>query len=83
MARHPNIDGDGQGDLQGHGGEQRAVQVYQIESYRLWQHFGRMTRYASATGIASAMPSSKSPSLGLPATGLACGWASQNCPHCW
>ena len=37
-----NIDGDGQGDLAGHGGEQRAVLVYQLESYRHWQeHFGR------------------------------------------
>ena len=26
-----------QGDLAGHGGEQRAVFVYQIESYRYWQ----------------------------------------------
>jgi len=32
-----NLDGDGQGDLHGHGGEQRAVFVYQIESYRYWQ----------------------------------------------
>jgi len=32
-----NIDGDGQGDLQGHGGEHRAVLVYQIDSYRYWQ----------------------------------------------
>jgi len=32
-----NLDGDGQGDLAGHGGEQRAVFVYQIESYRHWQ----------------------------------------------
>jgi ferredoxin-NADP reductase/MOSC domain-containing protein YiiM/ferredoxin len=32
-----NLDGDGQGDLGGHGGEQRAVFVYQIESYRHWQ----------------------------------------------
>ncbi|MFI9052076.1 MOSC domain-containing protein [Streptomyces sp. NPDC053427] len=40
--RRLNIDGDGQGDTQGHGGEQRAVLVYQIESYRYWQrHFGR------------------------------------------
>src|SRR3954471_6410870 len=31
-----NIDGDGQGDLQGHGGEHRAVLVYQIDSYRYW-----------------------------------------------
>lgn len=32
-----NLDGDGQGDTAGHGGEQRAVFVYQIESYRHWQ----------------------------------------------
>lgn len=32
-----NLDGDAQGDLAGHGGEQRAVFVYQIESYRYWE----------------------------------------------
>jgi len=32
-----NLEGDGQGDLAGHGGEQRAVFVYQIESHRYWQ----------------------------------------------
>ncbi len=32
-----NLDGDGQGDLAGHGGEQRAVLVYQMDSYRYWQ----------------------------------------------
>ncbi|HKA96423.1 MAG TPA: MOSC domain-containing protein [Streptosporangiaceae bacterium] len=37
MVRRLNIDGDGQGDLAGHGGEHRAVFVYQIESYRYWQ----------------------------------------------
>src|ERR1700745_3366420 len=37
MARRLNIDGDGQGDLTGHGGEHRAVFVYQIDSYRYWQ----------------------------------------------
>ena len=37
MARRLNIDGDGQGDLQGHGGEHRAVFVYQIDLYRYWQ----------------------------------------------
>jgi ferredoxin-NADP reductase/MOSC domain-containing protein YiiM/ferredoxin len=36
--RRLNVDGDGQGDLAGHGGEQRAVFVYQIESYRYWEH---------------------------------------------
>jgi ferredoxin-NADP reductase/MOSC domain-containing protein YiiM len=37
MVRRLNIDGDGQGDTAGHGGEQRAVLVYQIQSYRYWQ----------------------------------------------
>jgi ferredoxin-NADP reductase/MOSC domain-containing protein YiiM len=42
MVRRLNVDGDGQGDLNGHGGEQRAVFVYQRDSYRHWQqHFGR------------------------------------------
>ena len=39
MARRLNLDGDGQGDLNGHGGEQRAVLAYQIDSYRYWQDF--------------------------------------------
>jgi len=38
MTRRLNVDGDGQGDLAGHGGEHRAVFVYQIESYRYWQN---------------------------------------------
>src|SRR5437588_139199 len=37
MVRKLNLDGDAQGDLAGHGGEQRAVFVYQTESYRYWQ----------------------------------------------
>ena len=37
MVRRLNIDGDGQGDLTGHGGEHRAVFVYQIDSYHYWQ----------------------------------------------
>ncbi|TBA73635.1 MOSC and FAD-binding oxidoreductase domain-containing protein [Rhizobium ruizarguesonis] len=37
MVRRLNVDGDGQGDLAGHGGEHRAVFVYQIDSYRCWQ----------------------------------------------
>lgn len=32
-----NIDGDGQADLQGHGGEHRAIFVYQSDSYRYWE----------------------------------------------
>ena len=45
-----NVDGDGQGDLAGHGGEQRAVFVYQIDSYRHWeQELGRIRRCWSPT----------------------------------
>jgi len=43
--RRLNLDGDGQGDLAGHGGEQRAVYVYQIESYRYWQEQLRRTDF--------------------------------------
>jgi ferredoxin-NADP reductase/MOSC domain-containing protein YiiM/ferredoxin len=37
FVRRLNIDGDGQGDLAGHGGENRAVLVYQQDSYQYWQ----------------------------------------------
>jgi ferredoxin-NADP reductase/MOSC domain-containing protein YiiM len=37
LVRRLNIDGDGQGDLAGHGGEHRAVLVYQMDSYRFWE----------------------------------------------
>ena len=40
-----NLYGDGQGDLAGHGGEQRAVFVYQIESYRYWEEQLRRTDF--------------------------------------
>src|SRR4051794_41983227 len=40
--RRLNVEGDGQGDREGHGGEQRAVYVYQLGSYRYWQ--GQMQR---------------------------------------
>ena len=36
MARVLNLDGDGQADLAGHGGEQRSVLVYQLDAYRHW-----------------------------------------------
>ena len=36
-ARRLNLEGDGQGDVAGHGGEQRAVLVYQTDSYRYWE----------------------------------------------
>lgn len=39
MVRKLNIDGDAQADLGGHGGEQRAVFVYQMDSYHYWEQF--------------------------------------------
>ncbi|MFF0143207.1 MOSC domain-containing protein [Streptomyces sp. NPDC005227] len=37
MVRRLKLEGDGQGDLSGHGGPNRAVLVYQLDSYRHWQ----------------------------------------------
>jgi len=37
IVRKLNIVGDGQGDLAGHGGVNRAVMVYQLDSYRYWE----------------------------------------------
>jgi ferredoxin-NADP reductase/MOSC domain-containing protein YiiM/ferredoxin len=37
MVRRINVDGDDQADRLAHGGEHRAVFVYQIESYRYWE----------------------------------------------
>ena len=39
LVRTLNIDGDGQGDLAGHGGPHRAVMVYQLESYDHWRDY--------------------------------------------
>lgn len=39
MVRKLDIDGDAQGDLAGHGGEHRAVFVYQMDSYHYWERF--------------------------------------------
>jgi ferredoxin-NADP reductase/MOSC domain-containing protein YiiM len=37
MVRRINLDGDDQADRRAHGGEHRAVFVYQIDSYRYWE----------------------------------------------
>ena len=39
MVRRLDIDGDAQADLVGHGGEHRAVFVYQMDSYHYWERF--------------------------------------------
>ena len=37
--RRLNLQGDGQGDLAGHGGEHRAVMVYQVDAYHYWEAY--------------------------------------------
>jgi ferredoxin-NADP reductase/MOSC domain-containing protein YiiM/ferredoxin len=44
--RRLNIDGDGQGDLGGHGGPNRPVMVYQLDSYRYWERQLRRTSFS-------------------------------------
>ncbi|HKN76551.1 MAG TPA: MOSC and FAD-binding oxidoreductase domain-containing protein [Candidatus Acidoferrum sp.] len=39
MVRGLDIQGDAQADLAGHGGEHRAVFVYQMDSYHYWERF--------------------------------------------
>jgi ferredoxin-NADP reductase/MOSC domain-containing protein YiiM len=39
MVRKLDVDGDAQADLSGHGGEHRAVFVYQMDSYHHWESF--------------------------------------------
>src|SRR5271168_4306671 len=48
MVRRLDIDGDAQGDLAGHGGEHRAVLVYQMDSYRYWER--ELKRHEFALG---------------------------------
>ena len=64
QVRRLNIDGDGQGDLAGHGGEQRAVFVYQAESYQYWQEelgrddftYGQFGENFTVQGLADDQP---------------------------
>jgi ferredoxin-NADP reductase/MOSC domain-containing protein YiiM len=57
-----NIDGDAQGDLAGHGGEYRAVFVYQMDSYHYWQRelkrgdftFGQFGENFTVEGLADS-----------------------------
>jgi ferredoxin-NADP reductase/MOSC domain-containing protein YiiM/ferredoxin len=45
LARRLNLSGDGQADFSGHGGEQRAVMVYQLGSYRYWETYLRRSDF--------------------------------------
>ena len=72
MVRRLNIDGDGQGDLAGHGGEQRAVFVYQLDSYRYWE------RDSAATTSSTGSSARTSPSTASPTTGCASATATRS-----
>jgi ferredoxin-NADP reductase/MOSC domain-containing protein YiiM len=62
LVRRLNIDGDAQGDLHGHGGEQRAVFVYQMDSYHYWERelkrsdfvFGQFGENFTVEGLADS-----------------------------
>jgi len=63
MVRRLDVEGDGQGDLAGHGGEHRAVLVYQIDSYRYWENqlgrnnfpFGQFGENFTVEGLAETV----------------------------
>src|ERR1700688_2186981 len=56
MVRKLDIDGDAQADLAGHGGEQRAVFVYQMDSYHYWESFlGRTILLSASSGKTSLL----------------------------
>ena len=77
MVRRNNIDGDGQGDLGGHGGEHRAVFVYQAASYRYWE-----IRNSGETTLLGGNSAKTSPSTALPtmksALAIAIGLAARS-----
>jgi ferredoxin-NADP reductase/MOSC domain-containing protein YiiM/ferredoxin len=60
VVRRLNLDGDAQADLQAHGGEHRAVFVYQVDSYRYWRerlgrddlHYGQFGENLTVEGLA-------------------------------
>jgi len=60
--RRLNLDGDGQGDLAGHGGPNRPVMVYQLDSYRYWERelarhdfsYGQFGENFTVDGLADA-----------------------------
>lgn len=62
LVRRLNIDGDAQGDTAGHGGEYRAVFVYQMDSYQYWERelnrsdftFGQFGENFTVEGLADS-----------------------------
>ena len=62
-----NIDGDGQVDLVGHGGEIRAVYVYSFDNYAYWEQelkrndftFGQFGENFTVEGLMSSIPAAR------------------------
>jgi ferredoxin-NADP reductase/MOSC domain-containing protein YiiM len=62
LVRRLNVEGDAQGDLAGHGGEHRAVFVYQMDSYHYWERelnrrdftFGQFGENFTVEGLADS-----------------------------
>ena len=69
-----NVDGDGQGDLAGHGGEQRAVFVYQLDSYRHWER--ELGRTTSSTASSARTSRSRARATTRSASAIATGSAT-------
>jgi len=80
MVRKLDIDGDAQADLAGHGGEHRAVFVYQLDSYHYWEGFlgrndftfGQFGENFTVEGLPDneVCPQSHSRVAGLPPLGI-------------
>lgn len=78
-----NLEGDGQGDLEGHGGEHRAVFVYQIESYRYWQEQLKRTDFAMTPGVVGAATRTPHPPSDDASTGLRISFARSGISAHW
>lgn len=77
MVRRLNVDGDGQGDLAGHGGENRAVLVYQVDSYQHW------ARVLDRQDLAPGLLGRTSPSTDCPMTRYASVTDSRSGRQSW
>jgi hypothetical protein len=61
IVRKRDVDGDAQGDLAGHGGEQRAVFVYPMDSYHYWERSLGRNEFVFGQSASDAMLSRSCP----------------------
>lgn len=76
IVRRLNIDGDGQGNLGGHGGVNRAVMVCQTDSYRYWERELAATIYLTDNLVKTL------PSMAWPTPKFALAIAFESVPPC-